>query len=100
MRAARFRPRGREPADRAVRGGRRARHHADALGTGLQGAPSALTLVPDEEQSRARVADQVAQVGDDPPPVSIPFEATIMYGRGARAIAFESSTSLVTIWLG
>jgi hypothetical protein len=34
------------------------------------------------------------------PPVSIPFDATIMYGRGARAIAFESSMSLVMIWFG
>ena len=34
------------------------------------------------------------------PPVSIPLEATIMYGRGARAIACEALTSLVTIWFG
>ncbi len=34
------------------------------------------------------------------PPVSIPFEATIMYGRGARAMACEAFMSLVMIWFG
>jgi hypothetical protein len=34
------------------------------------------------------------------PPVSIPLDATIMYGRGARAIACDAFTSLVTIWFG
>ncbi len=34
------------------------------------------------------------------PPVSIPFEATIMYGRGDVAIACEAFTSLVTVWFG
>ena len=34
------------------------------------------------------------------PPVSIPFEATIMYGRGAVAIAFEASTARVIVCFG
>jgi hypothetical protein len=32
--------------------------------------------------------------------VSIPLEATIMYGRGEVAIAFDASTERVIVWFG
>jgi hypothetical protein len=34
------------------------------------------------------------------PPVSIPFDATIMYGRAVWAIFAESWTSRVSVWFG
>ena len=46
------------------------------------------------EEDAARIA------GVARPPVSIPFEATIRYGRGARAIACDSLTLFVTVWFG
>ena len=68
---------------------------------GLEVRPErADALVADEQERRGRVVDQVAEVAETRPPVSIPFEATIMYGRCACAIFWESRTSRVSVWFG
>ena len=87
----------REAADRADLAAHVVQRAVDAhlLRAGLEvRAERALALVADEEQHRARVADEIRAGGPSTrPPVSMPFDATIMYGRGAVAIARDFSMS-------
>jgi len=62
----------------------------------LDGVPQrALALVADEEQRAAGIGQEVLQVVEMRPPVSMPDEATIMSGRGFVRIALEASTAFV-----
>ena len=73
----------------------------DGLRTGLQVRPERpLALVADEQDRRVRVVDEVRRWPTTRPPVSIPFDATIMYGRGANLIAWDSFGRFVTICAG
>ena len=64
------------------------------LRAGLQMRPQrALALVAHEEEQRAGVVDELAQVVTTRPPVSIPLAATMIIGRGASAMARDRSAS-------
>jgi hypothetical protein len=64
------------------------------------GAHRPLALVADEQQHRIGSPTRFRRWPRTRPPVSIPFDATIMYGRVAWAIAFESGSFRVSVWLG